>query len=44
MYNEEYLKAKLKLLMEKWKTNFHNNKIPKEGSQLFVHLCRVLKL
>ena len=38
VYNENYLKAKVKSYNEKIKTNFHDNKIPKEGSQ-FICLC-----
>ena len=34
VYNEKYLKAKIKPYNGKTKTNFHNEKIPKEGSQL----------
>ena len=33
VYNEKYLKAKIKSYSGKINTNFHNNKIPKEGSQ-----------
>ena len=33
VYNEKYLKAKIKFYNGKINTNFHNNKIPKEGSQ-----------
>ena len=33
VYNEKYLKAKIKSYTGKIKINFHNNKIPKEGSQ-----------
>ena len=33
VYNEKYLKAKIKSYNGKINTNFHNNKIPKEGSQ-----------
>ena len=33
MYNEKYLKTKIKLYNGKINTNFHNNKIPNEGSQ-----------
>ena len=33
IYNEKYLKAKPKVFNGKMKTNVHNNKIPKEGSQ-----------
>ena len=33
MYNEKYLKAKMKSYNGKITTNFHNNKIPKEGSK-----------
>ena len=32
VYNEKYLKTKLKSYNEKINTNFENNKIPKEGS------------
>ena len=34
VYNEKYLKATIKSCNGKINTNFHNNKIPKEGSQL----------
>ena len=33
VYNEKYLKLKIKSYNGKISTNFHNNKIPKEGSQ-----------
>ena len=33
VYNEKYLKAKTKSYNGKINTNFHNDKIPKEGSQ-----------
>ena len=33
VYNEIYLKTKIKSYTEKINTNFQNNKIPKEGSQ-----------
>ena len=33
VYNEKHLKAKIKSHNGKINTNFHNNKIPKEGSQ-----------
>ena len=33
VYNEKYLKAKIKSYNVKINTNFHNNKIPKEDSQ-----------
>ena len=33
VYNEKYLKSKIKSYTGKINTNFHNNKIPKEGSQ-----------
>ena len=32
VYNEKYLKGKIKSYNGKINTNFHNNKIPKEGS------------
>ena len=41
VYNEKYLKAKIKSYKEKIYTNFHNNKIPKEDSQ-FVCLSMIL--
>ena len=40
MYNEKYLKAKVKSY-GKINTNFHNNKIPKEDSQ---HICLLVIL
>ena len=33
VYNERYIKTKIKSYNGKIKTNFHNNKISKEGSQ-----------
>ena len=33
VYNEKYIKTKIKSYNGKISTNFHNNKIPKEGSQ-----------
>ena len=33
VYNEKYIKTKIKSCNEKLNTNFHNNEIPKEGSQ-----------
>ena len=33
IYNENYLKAKIKSYNGKINTNFHSNKIPKEGPQ-----------
>ena len=33
VYNEKYLKAKIKSYNGKINTNFHNNKVPKEGFQ-----------
>ena len=33
VYNKKYLKTKMKSYNGKINTNFHNNKIPKEGSQ-----------
>ena len=33
VYNEKYLKAKIKIYNGKINTNFHNNKIPKECFQ-----------
>ena len=33
VYNEKHLKAKTKSCNGKINANFHNNKIPKEGSQ-----------
>ena len=37
-YNEKYPKAKIKTYNGKINTNFHNNKIPKEGSQFTCSL------
>ena len=34
LYNEKYLKAKMKFCNGKVSTYFHNNKILREGSQL----------
>ena len=41
VYNEKYLKAKVKSYNGKINTNFWNNKIPKEGSQ-FICLSVIL--
>ena len=41
VYNEKYLKAKIKSYNGKINTNFHNSKIPKEVSQ-FIFLLVVL--
>ena len=37
VYNEKYLKAKIKSNNGKINTNFHNSKIPKEGSQFLFY-------
>ena len=37
VYNEKYLKAKIKFYNEKIKTNFHNNKYQKKVLNLFVY-------
>ena len=37
VYNEKYLKAKIKSYNGKINTNFGNNKIPKEGSQCIFY-------
>ena len=39
--NKKYLKAKVKSYNGKINTNFHNNKLPKEGSQ-FICLSVIL--
>ena len=41
VYNEKYLKAKIKSSNRKITTNFHDNKIPKERSQ-FICLSVIL--
>ena len=41
VYNEKYLKAKIKCYNGKIKTNFHNNTIRKEGSK-FIGLSEIL--
>ena len=33
LYNEKYLRTKIKSYKGKTNTNFHNNKIPKKSSQ-----------
>ena len=38
VYNEKYLKAKIKWYNGNINTNFHNNKIPREGSQFIWSL------
>ena len=39
IYNEKYLKAKIKSYNGKFSTNFHNNKIPRQGPQFWLILC-----
>ena len=41
VYNEKYLKAKIKSSKGKIKTNFHNDKTPKKGSN-FICLSAIL--
>ena len=41
VYKEKYLKGKVKSFNRKIYTNFHNNKIPREGSQ-FICLSVIL--
>ena len=41
IYNEKYLKTKLKSYKGKINANFHNNKIPTEGSQC-IYLSVIL--
>ena len=41
VYNEKYLKARIKSYKGKFNTNFQNNKIPKESSQ-FICLSVIL--
>ena len=41
VYTEKYLKAKIKSFNGKINTNFHSNKIPREGSQ-FICLSVIL--
>ena len=40
-YNEKYLKTKIKSYNRKISTNFHNNKVAKEGPQ-FICLSVIL--
>ena len=42
VYNKKYLKAKIKSYSGKINTNFHNNKIPKEGSQFICLLVTLI--
>ena len=37
LYNEKYLETKIKSYKGKINANFHNNKIPKEGLNVFVY-------
>ena len=41
VYNEKYIKAKIKSQNGKINSNFHSNKMPKEGSQ-FICLSVIL--
>ena len=36
VYNEKYLKTKIKSYGEKINTNFHDNGVPREGTFVFV--------
>ena len=38
VYNEKYLKTKIKSYEVKVYTNFHNNKMPKEGSLWYLSI------
>ena len=38
VYNEKYLKAKIKSYKEKINTNFCNNKIPKKGFSIYLFI------
>ena len=38
VYNGKYLKTKIKSQKEKINKNFHKNKVPKEGSNVFIIL------
>ena len=40
VYNEKYIKTKIKSYNGKINTNFHNNEIPKEGSQLIYSVYK----
>ena len=42
VYNEKYLKAKIKYYNGKINTNFHSNKIPKEDSQSILFLEKLI--
>ena len=42
VYNEKYVKGKIKLHNVKIKTNFHNNKIPRERSQFICLSVNVI--
>ena len=42
VYNEKYLKAKIKPYNGKINTNFHNIKIPKKDSSKFICLSVIL--
>ena len=41
VYNEEYLRTKIKSYEGKLGTNFHEDKMPKEGSQ-YIYLSVIL--
>ena len=41
VYKQKYLKTKIKFYNGKMNTNFHNNEIPKEGSQ-YIYLLVIL--
>ena len=41
VYNDKYLKTKIKSYGEKINTNFHDDKVPKEG---FQYICLLVTL
>ena len=44
-YNDKYLKTEIKCYSRKINTNFHNNKIPKEGSQcIFLSVILIVSV
>ena len=43
VYNEKYIKAKTKCYNRKINTTFHNNRIPKEGSEYIKIKTIILK-
>ena len=43
VYNDKYIKTKIKIYDNRVYTNFQNNKIPKDKRILFVFICNIIR-